>query len=191
MPDLQTFALVLAVGLPLGVGAYVLWRISRLTGGIRLRRSLLVLLTMFYAALFVVAEVAEWQRFPVVAPLLDIFLVVLGAVPAALYFHRTTIFERSVEGRWIYRASIVVLLAWYGLYLTRLAIELALTGRVFLLGVPAVPHLSVGYLVLLFSVDSLFAFSTGLLIGANFGIYSRYLQENGTPQTTGPPSGAL
>jgi hypothetical protein len=189
--DTQTVALVLAIALPLGVGVYVLWRISRLTGGVRLRRSLLVMLTLFYAALFVVGEASEWARFPVLAPLLDVSLVVLGAIPAAIYLHGTTVFERTMEGRWMYRASIAILLAWYALYLTRLAIEIALTGRVFLFGVPAAPHLSPAYVLFLLTIDSLFAFSTGLLIGANFGVYTRYLEARHSPASDGPPSGAM
>jgi len=189
--DTQTVAIALAVGLPLGVGVYVLWRVSRLTGGIQMRRSLLILLTVFYAALFAVGEASEWARFPIAAPLLDVSLVILGAIPAAVYMHGTTFFERTMEGRWVYRASIIVLLVWYALYLTRLAIELALTGRVFLFGVPTAHHLSPVYILFLLSVDALFAFSTGLLIGANFGVYARFLEERDARASQGPPSGAL
>jgi hypothetical protein len=174
MTTLSVLTIALLVGFPLGVACFVAWRIVRLRRGVPLRPSLLVLLSLGYIALFVVAERAEWNRFPVVSEALDFLLLSVGVVFAVRYSLRHTVFKRISERRWVFHASILILLVWFFLFVSRLVLEVALTGHSYILGIPSRPSLSNGYVALLLSVDSLFAFSTGLLLGGNLGIFLRY-----------------
>lgn len=188
--------LIAEIVFPIAVAIYVARRVYRLTYGVRLRRSLLALFSLLYIGLFAYSEIPEWIRFPVAATTIDAVLLVAGIALAVRFLRPRVYFELTAEGRWVYRASVVVLITWFVFFLARLFIEVAITGHIYLFGIPSARHLSVAYVLLLLSVDSLFAFSTGLLLGGNLGIFLQYRAERarvegGVPRgASDPPSRA-
>lgn len=155
------------------------WWAWRLRKGIRLQLWVVGLFSLFYVGVFLFVE-AEVLRLPwgIVARgagFLDVLLLIFGAIPTYRYALRTTVVERSSEGRWTYRGRIAIPVLWLGFFLLRYGVELTLLGRVYLF-TPTPTH-SVAiptYAAALLVVDALFAASTGLVMGNALGIYFAY-----------------
>jgi hypothetical protein len=165
------------------------WRIRK---GIRVRLWFVALLAVFYELLFLVVleEVLRlpWGRVAPAAALLDLIVFAVGLVPGYRYTLRTTTFERTTSGHWVYRGGLALPVAWLALFLFRYAVELALLGRVYLF-TPAYTHTVAvpTYAAALILVDALFSVSTGLVMGEAVGIWWGYHRERRQgPASSGP-----
>lgn len=181
--------LLLLVAGVLIVFALWAWRLGK---GIRVRLWFFALFAVFYELLFllVLEEVARlpWGRLGPAAAFVDLLLFAATLIPGFRYILRTTRFEVTEKGRWIYRGGLGLPVAWLALFLIRYAVELALLGRVYLL-TPTYTHtVSIPtFAVALILVDALFSVSTGLAMGEVIGIWWGYHERKGR----GPaPSGA-
>ncbi|MGC2288529.1 MAG: hypothetical protein WA688_01550 [Thermoplasmata archaeon] len=161
--------------------AFWAWRLGK---GIRVRLWFVALFALFYELLFllVLEEVLRlpWGRIAIGAGLLDLVLFAIGVVPGARYTLRTTTFERTPSGKWVYRGRLAIPAAWLALFLFRYAVELALLGRVYLF-TPTYTHAVTipAYAAALILVDALFAASTGLVMGETVAIWWAYHAQKG------------
>ncbi|HLY76620.1 MAG TPA: hypothetical protein VKT21_01890 [Thermoplasmata archaeon] len=179
--------------------AFWAWRLRQ---GIRVRPWVVALFAVFYELLFLFAleEVLRlpWGRVAFGIALLDLVLFAAGVLPGFQYTFRTTRFERTASGQWLYRGRLAIPAAWLGLFLFRYGVELALLGRVYLL--TPTPSQAVAiptFAVALILVDALFAASTGLVMGDAVAIWWAFYSQHGRggvpegvrgPST--PPTGA-
>jgi hypothetical protein len=191
--------LLILVAACLGFFAFWAWRLRK---GIRVRLWFLALFAWFYEILFILVleEVLRlpWGRLALVAAILDLVLFAVGVVPGYRYAMRTTTFDRTPQGKWVYRGKIAIPTAWLSLFLFRFGVELALLGRVYLF--TPTPSASVAiptFGATLLAVDFLFAASTGLVMGETVAIWMAYhtQKERSMPvrrpldasEPTGPP----
>jgi hypothetical protein len=185
----DTILLLALVGAVLGFFAFWSWRLGK---GIRVRLWWLALFALFYELLFLLV-LEEVLRLPfgwlaIGAAVLDLVLFTVGIVPGFRYALRTTTFERTAAGKWVYRGKIAIPVAWLALFLFRYAVELALLGHVYLL-TPIYTHAVTipTFVAALIAVDALFAASTGLVMGESVAIWWAYHVEVGKRAV---PSGA-
>jgi hypothetical protein len=191
--------LLILVAACLGFFAFWAWRLRK---GIRVRLWFLALFAWFYEILFILVleEVLRlpWGRLALVAGIVDLGLFAVGVVPGYRYAMRTTTFDRTPKGKWLYRGKIAIPAAWLSLFLFRYGVELALLGKVYLFTVT--PSASVAiptFAAALLAVDFLFAASTGLVMGETVAIWMAYHTQKArsmpvrrpldASETTGPP----
>ena len=195
LADTIAFVLIL-VGSALAFFAFWAWRLRK---GIRVRLWFVALFAWFYELLFllVLEEVLRlpWGRLALGAGLLDLVLFAAFVVPGFQYTVRTTSFDRTPKGRWLYRGGLALPVVWLSLFLLRYGVELALLGQVYLFTpysttAKAVPTFAAA----LIAVDALFAASTGLVMGDSVGIWWAYHAERArttpprpTPDATAAP----
>lgn len=201
----DTALLLILVAACLSFFAFWAWRLRK---GIRVRLWFVALFAWFYEILFLVVleEVLRlpWGRLALIAGIVDLLLFAVGVVPGYRYTMRTTTFDRTPKGKWVYRGKIAIPAAWLSLFLFRYGVELALLGRVYLF--TPTPSVSVAiptFAIALLAVDFLFAASTGLVMGETVAIWMAYHTQkarsmplrdprNGsgpTPPPVSPPAG--
>jgi hypothetical protein len=145
------------------------------TGRLFVFAGFYVLLFGFLAFGTLYAAVALW------GPDAFLLLVAYGAVPtaaavlAAPYVERVVRFERRPNGAWYYRLSWHVPVLYLGLFITRIAAEIAIFGlSAVLISFPPPAPPSMAALAILMGVDLLFGLSLGLLVGRGVGVYRAY-----------------
>jgi hypothetical protein len=172
------FVLIL-VGAATGFFAFWAWRLRK---GIRVRLWFVALFAWLYELLFlgVLEEVLRlpWGRVALGAGLLDLVLFAAFVVPGFQYTLRTTTFDRTPAGRWLYRGGLALPAVWLSLFLLRYGVELALLGQVYLFTpYPSTAVAIPTFAAALIAVDALFAASTGLVMGDSVGIWWAYHAE--------------
>jgi hypothetical protein len=96
----------------------------------------------------------------------------VSALMAAPYIQRVVRFELRADGNWYYRLSWHIPVLYLGLFVARIAAEVAVFGgSAVLVTFPPPSPPSLAALYLLVGVDLLFGISLGLLIGRGFGVY--------------------
>jgi hypothetical protein len=169
--------------------AYWDWRLRK---GIRVRLWFVALFAWFYELLFLLGleEVLRlpWGRIAIAAGIIDLVLVAVGVVPGFRYTLRTTTFERTPAGKWVYRGRIAIPAARLSLFVFRYGVEIALLGQIYLL----IPTLSPAvatptFAAALVAVNALFAASTGLVMGETVAIWWAYHVAKGRAGSTTNP----
>ena len=191
--------LLILIAACLSFFAFWAWRLRK---GIRVRLWWVALFAWFYEVLFllVLEEVLRlpWGRLALAGAIVDLALFAVGVVPGYRYTMRTTTFDRTPKGKWVYRGKIAIPAAWLSLFLFRYGVELALLGRVYLFTVTPSASVSIPtFAAALLAVDFLFAASTGLVMGETVAIWMAYHTQKArsmplkgrleTSEPTGPP----
>ncbi len=186
----ETFGLVLAVALPLGVAIYVVWRMVRLEHGVVFRTWLWAFLLLAYLSFLAFVLLESWFELGPLVGVVDGTLAVLAGWLGARYTLGTVVFQSGPKGRRMFHGRPILLAVWFLLFIARIALEVATFGHIFLL-TPTVPpnHAVSGALLSAFIfLDALFAAATGLLIGGHLGLYLLYRRTLATP-APGPVTG--
>lgn len=167
-----------SVGPTLVVTALVLFlvlrRAYRMYLGTPLRPVQLFALSALYVALFVL--LAAFESLPLLpwwSTVLDLPVGVAAAVVAFEYVDRRVQIYRAGEV-WMFRIGLLVPVVYVGLFVLRLVLELVVVGINPFAGSPTLPVLTPFEADVLIGVDALFAFSTGLVVGRNVGVYRSY-----------------
>jgi hypothetical protein len=200
VPSATDLALLLIlIAACLSFFAFWAWRLRK---GIRVRLWFVALFAWFYEILFILVleEVLRlpWGRLALVAAIVDLTLFALGVIPGYRYTMRTTTFDRTPKGKWVYRGKIAIPAAWLSLFLFRYGVELALLGRVYLFTpTPSATIAIPTFAAALLAVDFLFAASTGLVMGETVAIWMAYHTQKSrsmplegrrdATEPTGPP----
>jgi len=126
-----------------------------------------------YPLLFVlVVGLEDYPILPLWSLAVDVAAAAVGGAVALEYVgRRVTIYQQG--GRWMYRLGLVVPVVYAALFVTRLALEVAIGLDPF---APAVA-VSGTTAVILEVVDALYGFSTGLALGRNIGVYRVYQRK--------------
>ena len=166
-----------------GVLLFFAWWSLRLRKGIRVQLWVVGLFGTFYVLVFLLVEAEvlhlPWGGVAHAAAFVDLLLLVLGAIPAFRYTSRTTQFERTASGHWVYRGRLAIPAAWLAFFLLRYGVELALLGRVYLF-TPTAPSQATSipaFAASLILVDALFAASTGIVLGNALAIYWNHRRQ--------------
>jgi len=181
--DLTVNPLIAALGF-IAVILYVAYWAYRLENGVPFRAWTSIVGSAVCVGLFVLVEGGSWSSFGVIAAL-GLVLLGLAVVIAAVYTYDSTRLLRYPNGRVGCRTRPGIPLAWFLLLSLTLASELVLLGSIDLLGVATIqvfPNpleglqagLAVPGAYALGLVNILFALSTGLVLGENVGVWSKY-----------------
>ncbi len=150
------------------IGLLIVRRAVLQLRGAPLSTARLVGYALLYPLLFaLVAGLESLPLLPLWSLGVDVAAAAVGAWAAVSYVERTVVVY-SEGGRWMYRLGLVVPLVYVGLFLGRLALELAVGIDPF---APSITALSPTNTLLLEVVDALFGFSTGMAVGRNLGVY--------------------
>lgn len=167
-----------------GVLIFYAWWARRLRKGTPLRPWVIGLFGLVYVFVFLLVEAdvlrLPWGGVARGAADLDLLLLILAVIPAYEYTSRTTSFERSPSGGWVYRGRAAIPAAWLAFFLLRYAVELALLGQIYLF-TPTPSHgvTIPTFAVALILVDALFSAGTGLVLGNSVAIYLAYRRQRG------------
>jgi hypothetical protein len=181
-----------AVAVLAAIVVFYLARAYLVAHGVPFRPVLIGAITVSYLFLFLLIETASAFG-PGWLFVVNLLLVVLAAHVAFLVTFRSTRMERDHRGRWAYRSSRAVVLAWLVLLLLELYVQQASIGYIAILhsvvvrGGPfpiASTSVAIGPTAraALAIVDALFAVGTGLAIGRNAGLYLVFARARRTPQ---------
>jgi hypothetical protein len=163
----------------LGLAGFVAWRVVRHRRGSRVGLRNLALWLAFYGFLFFLVLREGLLLYPVRSTFLNLVLLATGAILTADHTFKTGRLFRDAKGRLRYRTSPVSTVVWTALFGTRLYLEVAAWGQIYLLQeLPSrAPSLPAAYFVAFLVIDGLFALSTGVLAGSNFGAYLHFVGE--------------
>jgi hypothetical protein len=126
-----------------------------------------------------------WGRVALAAGILDLVLFVVGVVPGYRYTLRTTTFERTPAGKWVYRGRIGIPAARLSLFIFRYGVEIALLGQIYLVTPTLSPAVATPtFAAALIAVNALFAASTGLVMGETVAIRWAYHVAKGPEGAT-------
>jgi hypothetical protein len=176
-------------------GVFILRRTYALTQGVRVSAVRLTVLPVLYVFLYA-AEVAGVYfagltpgqiRLFEVAIGADVALVVAGVFLAYRVASRTVELYRPPEDpTWHYRVRSFLPYLYVALFFVRVGIETVVLGETpFTTPAPgALAALSAFDLYLLFAVDALWGFTTGLLLGRNWAVYSKWQEASAAPPLT-------
>ncbi|HKV90846.1 MAG TPA: hypothetical protein VJQ43_06620 [Thermoplasmata archaeon] len=139
---------------------------------------------ILFTFLFVVGILSTFSEMPPWTYALDAAVVVAASVLATWYVQRIVVIERRNDG-WYYRLGVAIPVAYVALFATRLVLDVAVLGIDPFAPPMRGPVLTGTTLLVLATVDALFAFSTGLLIGRSLGVYLEFRKNAGAQV---PPS---
>jgi hypothetical protein len=148
---------------------------------------LLAVLSLVYFLLFVVVETGNWLAIDDLAPI-AVGLLLLAGVASYYFSVRTTRLLYSPQGELGYRGSPVLVVVWLVLLLLEIFVQQVILGHITVLDIVVIRGLpsptpvdptsiSHPYRVVLATVDALFALSTGVALGNNAGLYSRFARR--------------
>jgi hypothetical protein len=140
----------------------------------------------FYVVFFALGVFVGVLALPFYVPIAEGAVLVVSGAIAVPFVERAVRFERRADGQWYYRLGLLIPAVYLVLFAVRIVIDFVLLNEN-----PFAPPTSVSLTpfqaVLLVLVDTLFAVSTGLLVGRSVGVYRAYQR---LPKDAPPTAGA-
>ncbi|MCI4344542.1 MAG: hypothetical protein L3J87_02825 [Thermoplasmata archaeon] len=152
-------------------------RVYQSVHGASINPTSLLALAGFFLLLFVVTVVEGLYLFPSLSLVdlgVDSVLIVASAWVGIRYTRRRVEIWRRPDGVWMYRMGMVIAIVYLTLFAVRLLLDLFVVGLNPFGPVGSSVTLSPAAAAALLVVDALFAVSTGLFLGRNFGVYLVY-----------------